>query len=391
MLYAVPLLNSPISRDLAEICLWACRWEDQSFSTAQILQRVISMVKEEKEDLLRIMDASFMCLGKWSDESMPDRMAAELAQPILSGGERHRYILGCIYYWCIEGDLNKCESMIQAEKAESLTPCEMEELLTIELVYIFNLHLQHKALEITQKGLSLARQLEANRSRKPLTLTWSEYHATVLAILSDWSGLSAMQQTIDELRKDTAESLELQIQNLAIRGHAAEQQGLYPEAIAIWQEMRSRMIRFVGRDSGVYLQACCQLGMLSAKAGRQDDAFRYYDEALELCRNQAEDSHTYQVLLNNYGALNLDCGKPDAALPLLEEAIVLAEPLGGIPLAEPKKNLARYYLMQGDQIRARELYEQVYPVFSEGYGPQHAKTREVQRQLQLLKDPLGSM
>ncbi|MBQ6528018.1 MAG: tetratricopeptide repeat protein [Clostridia bacterium] len=93
------------------------------------------------------------------------------------------------------------------------------------------------------------------------------------------------------------------------------------------------------------------------------------------------------ILLNNKAVLLLDLEKTDDALPLLREAVALSTPLGGIPLAEPRKNLARCLHMRGESGQAKVLYEEVLPVFVENYGDQHPKTLEVRRHLQELTDP----
>lgn len=77
----------------------------------------------------------------------------------------------------------------------------------------------------------------------------------------------------------------------------------------------------------------------------------------------------------------LDWGKPKEARSYLEEALPIAEKLGGLGLAENQNNLSKAWRQLGD--REKELYylKEAAPALEQFYGSEHPKVIDAKRRL----------
>lgn len=387
VLHAALLLHQPVSRTLAETCIQAALWLDEDLTAAQHLKSIVSAIPGEKTDLLLKTDERFMPLPSLPDPDIMTRMKQEMDHPILPPAWHRRYVIQSLGYLENSFDHQKVLDLLAHELSQTdLTPFEKQQLLMIEAVCLANLQSNAAGYRAGCQGMAIAEALEEGREKKPYTLIWAEYLATCLVRLGRTDELEDVQKRIQELRTSTPESLSIKVQNECLYAQIAENDGRFADAMAIWQNLQEDFIRYCGAGSPLYVQACSQLGLLSAKIGKTKEAADYYDEGLKLCRVHPEFAALLHILLNNKAVLLLDLEKTDDALPLLREAVALSTPLGGIPLAEPRKNLARCLHMRGESGQAKVLYEEVLPVFVENYGDQHPKTIEVRRHLQELTD-----
>lgn len=385
LLHAAALLEQPVSRSLAEMCVQAALWLDEDMAAAQQLKSIVAAIPGDTTDLLLKSDECFMFIGPLSDPDMMTRMRDELEHPMLPPVWHRHYVIHSLECMVNALDSQRVLTLLDRELAmPDLTRFERQELLMIKIACQTSLQNNAVAYETCCEGIGIAEELEAGRKTKPNTLLWAEYLATVLVHLGRINEIKDIREKIRELRESTPESPTARMQNECLYAQIAESEGRFEDALAIWLELREELCRYTGSENALYVQVCSQLGLLSAKAGKTREAADYYDEGLGLCRLHPEFSPLLHILLNNKAVLLLDLKKTEEALPLLREAIMLTIPLGGIPLAEPRKNLARCLRMRGESSQAKLLYEEVLPVFVESYGDQHPKTQEVRRCLQEL-------
>lgn len=107
--------------------------------------------------------------------------------------------------------------------------------------------------------------------------------------------------------------------------------------------------------------------MIAQRQKRFDEAKAAYEEIL------AERSgHVFgNVARNNYAVLLLDMRQPEAALPVIGQALAIAREQGGIALAEALRNKARAHGMPGDCAQERESLMEALPLLEQAYGPAH--------------------
>lgn len=77
----------------------------------------------------------------------------------------------------------------------------------------------------------------------------------------------------------------------------------------------------------------------------------------------------------------LDWGKPEEALSYLEEALVIAEKMGSLGLAETQNNLSRAWNQLGDRKKELQYLRKAAPVLEQFYGGEHPKVTDAKRRL----------
>lgn len=385
ILHAAGTLPS-VSRHLALCCVRACYRVTDDPSLIHQLDQILARTDGEQSDLQLMLDSISMWAGASGREGLRERMEAELAHPTLPCDLGHRYAASCAYLLTLEGESARSAALIAREKSQELTPEELDDLLTVEYVLHNLTNDLPGCLQVAQEALSLAERLEEGRKEKPRTLFWLENLALVQLRLQKRENLEEIRRRIMELRKTNRESVESRIRFENVSAQMAEQEGRLQEAIDIWLRIRELTSHYMGKDSDFYVQASCQTAMLLSKAGQLDKAAPMDEETLRMTEGKPEHLQVRQILLSNYGHVLLKMGRPEEARPFLEESISLAEPTGGIPLAEPRKNLARCFLMKGDRAEAKALFDQVYPVFLEKYGPDHPKVKELEAEMAPLNE-----
>ena len=375
VLHVADLLQCPLPREVGEICILAALWHTDDPVIAKKLHAIIEKVNGNITDLLLQADSFLFSIS--NNPEIQSRMYAELEHPVLSTAWRYRFFMQFLKY---AYDAQIYDTVFTPEIIEKLTLFQQQELLQVRVSY----DQSSIDYDVVQKGRALAQVLDAGRKKQTLTLEWDELLASLLAIHEEWEALEDLQREIILLRETTPESLPQKMQTEITQAHIAEGKGNLQEAIRIWKNLHAQFARYCGKSSLLYCSCCSQMGLMHAKAGYTDEALRFYEEGISLCQKKPGFASTYQVLLNNLGALLLDLGRPEEAFPYLHESESMALTIGGRALAEPRKNLARYYLLQGKREEARKLYEQILPVFAQQYGEEHSKTQQLRKTLQEL-------
>lgn len=133
--------------------------------------------------------------------------------------------------------------------------------------------------------------------------------------------------------------------------------------------------------NGEYAICVEELALAYNKAGRREEALERYTEALDIFRQQPGQEFDRLKILNNMSVMYLDWGKPEEALSYLEEALVIAEKMGGLGLAETQNNLSRAWNQQGDRKKELQYLRKAAPVLEQFYGDEHPKVTDAKRRL----------
>ena len=123
------------------------------------------------------------------------------------------------------------------------------------------------------------------------------------------------------------------------------------------------------------------LALAYNKAGRREEAAQRYKETLDIFRSLPQHEFDRHRILNNVSVLYLDWGKPKEALLYLEEALPIAEKMGGLGLAENENNLSRAWRQLGDRDKELHYLRKAAPELEQFYGSEHPKVIDAKRRL----------
>lgn len=124
-----------------------------------------------------------------------------------------------------------------------------------------------------------------------------------------------------------------------------------------------------------------QLAIIYQRMGKYEEAKSAYRDIL----NNSKDHVYFNVARNNYTVLLMDMGKPDEAMPYIEQVLRTAREQGGIALGEALRNKARAHGMLGEFSQERTCLEEACPLLLEAYGPNHPRPQAAQARLDQLK------
>ena len=131
----------------------------------------------------------------------------------------------------------------------------------------------------------------------------------------------------------------------------------------------------------LYYDCLSQIALVAQRQKRFDEAKAAYEEIL---RGRSD---VYgNVARNNYAALLLDMGRPEEALPVIEQVLAIAREQGGIALAEALRNKARAHGMLGDYAQERESLAEALPLLEQVYGPEFERTTAARDRLAHLRE-----
>src|SRR5204863_15095 len=175
-----------------------------------------------------------------------------------------------------------------------------------------------------------------------------------------YTGLGLYDPAIDLLQRATALRVDLQraptpegIATANALGAALFLKGEYDAARpvysdALFREALRRYRLLLGDDHPFVASILNNLGRLSLERGEVDEAKVLLTEALAIDRKSKNPNHEDFIFeLNSLGLADIGLGKPEAAVPLLEEARRVAETLSHRLLAQVWSNLADAYWRVG--------------------------------------------
>lgn len=148
----------------------------------------------------------------------------------------------------------------------------------------------------------------------------------------------------------------------------------YQKALAIHDALGS------GDDLAALIMRA-NVGTLSLRVGRLADAERELKHAFESQRALAGDSAAVAASMGHYGALQTALGRPDRALPILEEAERMAVKFTAPASALHVQNrtyLAEAHYAAGHRQRASDLVTETLAMARKQFGPAHLYAQRVQ-------------
>jgi eukaryotic-like serine/threonine-protein kinase len=148
----------------------------------------------------------------------------------------------------------------------------------------------------------------------------------------------------------------------------------YQKALAIHDALGS------GDDLAALIMHA-NVGTLSLRVGRLDDAERELKHAFESQRALAGDSAAVAASMGHYGSLLAALGRADEALPLLEEAermaVKFTAPASALHV-QSRIHLAEAHLAAGQERRAADIIGETFEMARKQFGPAHLYTQRVQ-------------
>lgn len=148
----------------------------------------------------------------------------------------------------------------------------------------------------------------------------------------------------------------------------------YQKALAIHDALGS------GDDLAALIMRA-NVGTLAFRVGRLADAERELKHAFESQRAMAGDSAAVAASMGHYGSLQTALGRPDKALPILEEAermaVTFTAPASALHL-QNRTYLAEAHEAAGHRQRAADLIAETSAMARKQFGPTHLYAQRVQ-------------
>ncbi|HEY0682562.1 MAG TPA: serine/threonine-protein kinase [Steroidobacter sp.] len=123
------------------------------------------------------------------------------------------------------------------------------------------------------------------------------------------------------------------------------------------------------------------VGTLSYRVGRIADAERELKHAFEAQRAQSGDSAAVAASMGQYGSLQTALGRHDQAIPILEQASLMAEKFtarGSALHVQNRTFLAEAHAASGQQQRAAQTLDETLSLARKQFGDNHFFTQRVQ-------------
>lgn len=210
---------------------------------------------------------------------------------------------------------------------------------------------------------------------------------TLIYLISYYLGVQQFEQaelTLDELETNVGEfgGMIIRCMCLFYRGSLAMHRGDEGYGIEQLEEACKQARNFYLKVADwQYAVNVVELAMAYNKAGRREEAVERYREALDIYRQQPGHEFDRHRVLNNMSVMFLDWGKPEEALLYLEEALPIAQELGGLGLAENENNLSKAWRQLGDREKELQYLRKAAPVLEQFYGSEHPKVADAKRRL----------
>lgn len=138
---------------------------------------------------------------------------------------------------------------------------------------------------------------------------------------------------------------------------------------------------FAGREDDIYADSIIELAMACNKAGRREEAKKYYEKAYAIYEQLSEHDFRKYRLLNNMSVMYLDWGKPKEALDCLTKAEPIGRKMGGLSEAELNNNLSKAYHQLKDREKELHYLREAVPVLEQFYGSEHPKVVDAKKRL----------
>jgi eukaryotic-like serine/threonine-protein kinase len=157
--------------------------------------------------------------------------------------------------------------------------------------------------------------------------------------------------------------------------------GRYAQAEALLRDMYPRSLRILGERSGTTIQNGSALGSALRLGGKVAESEPWYRQALEQSRAfsgpDSSDTARYEA---NYANLEIDLGRPAAALVRIDRVFPLMIKYGGdhgLGVIEAWRTRGRAYTALGRNGEARNAWQQALAIGYEVYGrDDHPMTKE---------------
>ncbi len=156
------------------------------------------------------------------------------------------------------------------------------------------------------------------------------------------------------------------------RGHIAMRRKDPGHGVEQLREAAELMHRGYG-EVAEYGGIVADLARACTEAGMLEEAGVYYQKSLELCRKTPEREFDIVRTLSNMSILYLDLEKPEEAMIYLEEAVPIAEKMGGVLLAAVQNNISKVWRARGDREQELIWLNKAYPVLEETCSPEDPK------------------
>ncbi len=255
-----------------------------------------------------------------------------------------------------------------------------------------------EAIAAAEKALSLERQVYGHVSRNKLA--WVQWLAGMYQQREDFAAArKARQESLDictrqygakDWRVTDARLLLASVDQLAAltppqRKRLAQAEKAHDEAVALWQQGRSRealelarqavAIRkeVLGEHSTDYAQAVNNLALVCQSLGEYAQAEERFRLALDIYEQALGQRHPRCALvLNNLAALYCARGNYAQAEPLYGRVVQICKQTAGensLDHARSLQNLAALYRLTGEYARAEPLLRQVVQIGAQTLGP----------------------
>ena len=148
------------------------------------------------------------------------------------------------------------------------------------------------------------------------------------------------------------------------------------ESLELYEEL-------YGRDRNYY-QKINMLGNTYIRLNLLEKAEETYKISIAYAR-QVGDHRILQSASNNISVAMLKMERPEDALVHLETAVAEGRNIGGLMFGEALRNSAIAWGQLGDEGKELAFYEEAWPLLLEAYGPDHPRTEETGKRMNVLK------
>lgn len=284
------------------------------------------------------------------------------------------------YRMIYAGELERAKSVLEyLQKYDEIPFLRILTEAALGMMYVHQTQFE-KAKELFKEAVILALKYGFPNGAKLQNMC-----GYMTSLCSESGDMEEAKKWLEELKMlvEEKESIIGRMTFLQCKGIISRHLGQLEESIKCFKEALDISKSLVG-ETVEYAIGCSEMGLILHKQEKFEEAEGYYHRALNIFLSDPENFVEMQVsrMYNNWGDMYIDWKKYPKALECLTHAEKYGKSVGGIGVAEVKRNFARTYRMLGDTEKEYEYLQLAVPLLLEVYGLEHERTVAMRERLE---------